>query len=128
MRGLRSRLAVSALALVLGAAGARSFGAASPAGTASCFPEATSAHASATPGPTAWGPGPRTTGGGWKQAESEPTGYGPGAGRPCRARSTASLLAPHATHPDRKPIELPVQRSRGLLGLGTSPANAPPRS
>lgn len=127
MRELGSRLAALALALVFGAAGGQPPGSSSPTGSA-CSVEA-AAPASATDSGLAVTGLPRaSTGGGWKRAESERTGSTPEGDDTCRAEVQASPRPADAPQPGAKRSGLPNRRSSGLLGLATSPANAPPGS
>ena len=127
MRGLGSRLAALALALPLGAAGAHSLGTPSPT-DAACSADALAADATVSYLSTA-GVGLRVApAGGWERAETERTGSRPVGDHACRLR-------PHASAPPRRALiarsrarGLPVRGSVGLLGLHTSPANAPPGS
>jgi hypothetical protein len=141
MRGQSSRLAAVALALLLGAAGAHSLGVTPPAGAASCFMAADDRGRVADPGHAASnhvqrsspfaaaGLTSRTAAGGWKGAESERTGAGSnGHVRGCPLRPARSFdEARHATT-RAVPAGITAPISRGLLGLATSPANAPPGS
>jgi len=131
MRGLSSRLAVFALALVIGAAGARSLGSTSPAGTASCSPGPLAGHAAPAAHFATIVLGPRTTPvGGWKRTETRGSGpldeVGP---RPCGGHLVAAAQHPRGKTDASLPHRLPSRRAGGLLGLATSsPANAPPGS
>lgn len=128
LRGLRSRLAALALALAFGAAGAHSSGTSSPTGAA-CSADAAAAHAAGLPHASAVGLGSRAaTGAGWKRAETERIGTAPEGGGTCRVLLEASAHPFHARSPSGERRGLPARRSNGLLGLGTSPANAPPGS
>jgi len=128
MREPRSRLTPLALALVLGAAGAYSSGVTSSASPAPCL--ASSAGASTAGAErsaiTAWQR--VATGGGWKRTESERSGSGAGSARACRHEVAASPRRLTPLAPADAPAGPKHRGSVGLLGLGTSPANAPPRS
>jgi hypothetical protein len=116
MRGLRSRLAVVALALPLGAAGARSLGTPVPGLQAVCAAS-----------PLALSPSGLALG--WKVPVPEP-GVWSGAGAvPCRPRSEPRRDGPSPTPPEPDDSSSDHPRTGGgLLGLSASPANAPPRS
>jgi len=127
MRGPRSRLAAVVLALTLGAAGAHSWGVTAAASSASCL--ASSAGHVAGAERSSIGAWQRVaTGGGWKRAESERSGSGAGGERACRGEAGASPGHPVPRAPASAPAGPKARGSVGLLGLGASPANAPPRS
>jgi len=129
-RGLGSRLALLALALVLGSAGGRSL--ATPLGgdAASCASGIVAAHPSGDRRAGSSAEGQRAAQGGWQATKPDRSGAGPeGEARPCRTVPPAdarcrSTLASRNKHPDlRGP-----RAATGLLGLDASPANAPPGS
>jgi len=130
MRGLSSRLAASALALALGVAGAHSLGAPSPAGASCSDALATTGHVAEWPHLSAPSFTQRPAGGGgWKRAESDRSGSGSDSHpRPCRARAQPASHHPPPPTLRPVPLRLPAGGTVGLLGLGTSPANAPPGS
>lgn len=128
MRGLGSRLAVFALALVVGAAGVRSSGLQPTAGMAEC----SAAPVGLATEVAAAGLGIGTTAPGeWARKQSERSGStgsdtGPDLRR--KAGPRPSCLPRHAFVASREP-KLPGRGFGGLLGLATSsPANAPPGS
>jgi hypothetical protein len=131
MRGLSLRLAASALALTLGAAGAHSLGAPSPAGEAQCS-AAVASTGDAAGLPHLASPGfthLASAGGGWKRAESDRTRAGShDQPKPCRKHvaSTRRHRQPGTTR--LASSGLPARGSSGLLGLAATPANAPPGS
>jgi hypothetical protein len=116
MRGLRSRLAVVALALPLGAAGARSLGIPVPS------PESVCAASPAALSPAGLAPG-------WTLPVPEPGVWSGGGTAPCRSRPEPRRDAAGPAAPDSVPsATVPHAGGGGLLGLSASPANAPPRS
>jgi hypothetical protein len=128
MRGPSSRLAVVALALALGAAGSRSLGSPSAAGPSPCLAAPGVAHAAGAERSSIGGWQRVASGGGWKQAESERSGSGATGERSCRGDAVRSPRPPAPRASARAPAGVEVHGSVGLLGLGASPANAPPRS
>jgi len=128
MRGPSSRLAAVALALSLGAAGARSLGAVLPSGAASCSrasPDATSNHLATLPEWREGGSGAL----GWRGTDPERTGSTPDDKGPRRGARIAAPRGAWLSGPLLAGTQgLSAQRTRGLLGLAGTPANAPPGS
>lgn len=128
MRGLRSRWSALALALSLGAAGAHSLGTPSPAGAASCSIDLAGAGVGAQSqgGPAFVEPTASSTG--WTRSQSERSDSGLERERACRPRLALEQRLASASSAKASDLALPARASGGLLGLISSPANAPPRS
>ena len=128
MRGPRSRLAVYALALVIGAAGAQSFGVPSPAPDGSCSRGVSAGYDPPPPhlGVEVAGRGAALAGASGAEADGARTG--PGALLRHRRARPVRVHRAHTLGAAARAIDLSSSGSRGLLGLVTSPANAPPGS
>jgi hypothetical protein len=129
MRGQRSRFAVLALALAFGAAGTLSSGSTPTDRAASCSVDRVAGGAAAPRHAALAGTDQRTAAGeGWQRTEPERGECGCERGRHCRRAGAVTHVRLRQAVSASTAFELPGRRSGGLLGLGTSPANAPPGS
>ncbi len=131
MRGPSSRLAAFALALAIGAAGARSSGDLLPGAAASCSPGSAPSHTAAPLSSGALAVGPRTPGSLLPTgAETERASSGSDGGPETRPpHSEPQRCRPHPAGSEASPVRDGVRGFGGLLGLvASSPANAPPGS